>query len=185
MHDERDLEELFDRAISSYADQEPEPSLRARIYACTIESAPRPIRRWLLGTAAACAAALLFALLLPLRTSSPPPQSPAAPSIASAPESPAPVTAVARQTTHPHAVRAIHRTRRSERPTLRRSASFPSPAALTAEESILLKFAAEHPDQASRILAPPASGPVENPPVVIAPIHIAAISETQEAQHWQ
>jgi hypothetical protein len=187
MHDDRELDELLDRALTSYVDQEPEPSLRGRIYARTIETA-RPIRRWLLGTAAACAAALLVAFLLHPATHSSLPELPA-PSVhtssASTPESPASITTSPQQMGHPHAVLTAHRIRRNERPALARSASFPSPSPLTAEESILLNFAAKHPEQARQILAAPATGPIENAPLAIAPIHIAALSETQQTQQWQ
>jgi hypothetical protein len=66
-----------------------------------------------------------------------------------------------------------------------RRASFPSPTPLTAQETILLKFAMEHPDQARQVLTAPATRPIENAPLSIAPIHIAALSETQQTQQWQ
>jgi hypothetical protein len=43
----------------------------------------------------------------------------------------------------------------------------------------------EHPDQARQVLAAPASRPIENAPLAIASIHIAALSESQQTQHWQ
>jgi hypothetical protein len=185
MHDDRELYELLDRALASYVDQEPEPSLRARIYARTIETAAPPMHRWLLGTAAACAATLLVAFLLHPATHSSIPELPASSvhtSSASTPESPASITSP-RQLVRPRAVLTAHR--RNERPALARSASFPSPSPLTAEESILLNFAAKHPEQARQILAAPSTGPIENAPLAIAPIHIAALSETQQTQQWQ
>jgi hypothetical protein len=186
MHDDCELDELLDRALPSYVDQEPEPSLRARIYARTIETAPRPMRRWLLGTATACAAALLVAFLLHPATHSSLPELPPSSvhtSSASAPDSHTAAATPSRQMVRPRAVLTAHR--RNERPALARSATFPSPSPLTAEESILLNFAATHPEQARQILAAPSTGPIENAPLAIAPIHIAALSETQQTQHWQ
>jgi hypothetical protein len=66
-----------------------------------------------------------------------------------------------------------------------RRASFPSPTPLTAQETILLKFATEHPDQARQVLAAPSTRPIENPPLAIASIHIAPLSETQQTQQRQ
>lgn len=188
MHDDRELDELLYRALASYVDQEPEPSLRARIYARTIETVAPPMRRWLLGTTAACAAALLVAFLLHPATHSSLPEVPPSSvhtSIASAPDLHTAAAAQSRQMVRPRAVLTAHRIRRNERPALARSASFPSPTPLTAEESILLNFAAKHPEQARQVLAAPSRGPIENAPIVIAPIHIAALSETQQTQQWQ
>jgi hypothetical protein len=185
MEDDRELDELLDRALTSYVDQEPDPSLRARISARMGESAPRRTRIWLLGPVAACAAALLLALLLHPAARSPRPQRPG-PAIASIPESPAAVTATPRQMVHPRAVLAARRTPRTGRPALTRSASFPSPSPLTAEENILLNFAAKYPEQARQVLTSAADrAPLDSKPLSIAPIHIAALSEPQETQHWQ
>jgi hypothetical protein len=43
----------------------------------------------------------------------------------------------------------------------------------------------EHPDQARQVLAVPASRPIENAPLSIASIHIAALSEIQQTQQRQ
>jgi hypothetical protein len=183
--DDRDLDQQIDRALASYADQEPDPALRTRILARTAEAAPRPRRLWLLASAAACAAALAIAFLQHPATPAPRPEPPATASTASAPESPSPVSSVPRQTSHPRPALAARRSHRGERPALLREASFPSPAPLTAEENIVLKFAMEHPAQARQVLTAPAARPIENAPLSIAPIHIAALSETQQTQQWQ
>jgi hypothetical protein len=187
MADDRELDELLDRALASYVDQEPEGSLRARISARLAEAAPRPRRIWLLGTVAACAATLLFALLLHPSARSPLPQPAAGPAIASAPESPASVTAAPRQMVHPPAVFTTRRTLRTGRPALTRRASFPSPSPLTAEENILLNFAARHPEQARQVLTSAAAdrAPLDTKPLSIEPIHTAALSEPKETQHLQ
>ena len=185
--DNRDLDALVDEALASYTGAEPDPSLRVRIMANAAEASPRPKRLpkglWLLAPAAACAAALAIAFLYHPAAPAPPP--PATASTASTPESPAPVSSVPRQTTHPHPALAGHRSRRGERPAQLRDASFPSPTPLTAQESIVLKFAMEHPAQARQVLTAPAARPIENAPLSIAPIHIAALSETQQTQQWQ
>jgi hypothetical protein len=189
MHDNRHLDALIDEALASYTAAEPDPALRARIMANAAEAAPRPKRLpkrlWLLAPAAAAAAALAIAFLQHPAAPAPRPEPPATASTASAPESPAPVSSVPRQTTHPHPALAAHRSRRGERPVLLRDASFPSPTPLTAQENIVLKFAREHPAQARQVLTAPAARPIENAPLSIAPIHIAALSETQQTQQWQ
>jgi hypothetical protein len=185
MNDNRDLDAVLDEALSSYTAAAPDPSLRARIMAHVAEAAPRPNRLWWLAPAAACAAALVIAFLLHPAAPTPRPEPSTATSAASAPESPAPRKVMPHQTMHPHAALAAHRTRRSEPPTLIRSASFPTPTPLTAQENILMKFATEHPDQARSVLAAAATKPIENATLDIAPIHIAALSETQEPQDWQ
>lgn len=190
MHDNRDpdnhdLDALLDEALSSYTAAEPDPLLRTRIMAHAAEAAPRPKRLWLLAPAAACAAALgivtlLHPAMLHLRSAAPHPEPSTATSTASAPApAPAPVRAVPQQTTHPHPALAAHRTRLSEPPAVIRNASFPSPTPLTAQEIILLKFATEHPDQARQVLRAPATRPIENAALEIAPIHIPALSETR------
>jgi hypothetical protein len=190
MHDNRDIDALLDEALSSYTAAEPDPSLRARIMAHTAEAAPRQKRLWLLAPAAACAAAFAIAFLLHtwrlhLRTPAPRSESSTATSTASTPTPPAPLRAVLPPITDPRPALAAHRNRRSERRTLIRKPSFPSPTPLTAQENILLKFAMEHPNQARQVLAAPDSRPIENPPLAIASIHIAALSETQQTQQWQ
>jgi hypothetical protein len=182
--DNRDVDALVDEALASYTAAEPDPSLRARIMANAAEARPRPKRLWLLAPAAACAAALAIAFLYHPAAPAPRPE-PTTSSTVTAPESPAPVSSVPRQTTHPHPALAAHRSRRGERPALLRDASFPSPTPLTAQESIVLKFAMEHPAQARQILTAPAARPIENAPLSIAPIHIAALSETQQTQQRQ
>jgi hypothetical protein len=182
MENNRELDELLDRALASYTDAEPDPSLRARIMAHAAEGAPSPKRMWLFAPAAACAAALVIVLFLHSWTPAPHPEPSPAASTASAP---APPKTVLPPITHPHPALAAHRTRRSERAALMRNASFPSPTPLTAQENILLKFATEHPDQARQVLAAPAAEPIENAPLAIASIRIAALSETQQTQHWQ
>jgi hypothetical protein len=184
MHDNRDLDALVDEALSSYTAAEPNPSLRTRIIAHAAEAAPGQKRLWLLAPAAACGALVIVFLLHPSTPAPHPEPSPAA-SIASAHAPHAPVRAVPQQAIHPHPALAAHRTRRREPPALIRNVSFPSPTPLTAQESLLLKFAMEHPDQARQVLAAPASRPIENAPLAIASIHIAALSETQQTQHWQ
>ena len=184
MHDNRDLDALVDEALSSYTAAEPDPSLRTRIIAHAAEAAPGQKRLWLLAPAAACAAALVIVFLLHPSTPASHPEPSTATSTASAPAPPAPVKAIVPMT-HPHPALAAHSTRRKELPALMRNVSFPSPTPLTAQENILLNFAMEHPDQARQVLAAPASRPIENAPLAIASIHIAALSETQQTQHWQ
>jgi hypothetical protein len=187
--DDRDLDQQIDRALASYADQEPDPALRTRILARAAEAAPRSRRLWLLVPAATCAAAFLIALLLHPAMHPPRPvpaaEPPTTASTASAPQSPAAVPAAPGQMIRPRSVLAAHRTRRGERPAVLRDASFPSPAPLTAQESIVLKFAMEHPAQARQVLSSLAARPIENAPLSITPIHIAALSETQQTQQWQ
>jgi hypothetical protein len=180
-----ELDRLLDQALASYVDREPDPTLRTRILARVAEAEPSPKRLWLLAPAAACAAAILIALLYHPASPAPLPQPTATASTASAPESPVPVSSVPRQTTHTHPALAAHHSRRSEQPALLRDASFPSPTPLTAQENIVLKFAMEHPAQARQVLTAPAARPIENAPLSIAPIHIAALSETQQTQQRQ
>jgi len=42
-----------------------------------------------------------------------------------------------------------------------------------------------HPEQARQVLTATATRPIENAPLSIAPIHIAALSEMQQTQQWQ
>jgi hypothetical protein len=186
----RDLDSLLDEALSSYTAAEPDPSMRARIMAHAAEAAPGRKRLWLLAPAAACAAALVITFLLHpwtlhLRTPALGPEFSPATSTASAPAPPAPAKAVLPPITHSHPALAAYRTSRRQRPTMMRRASFPSPTPLTAQETILLKFATEHPDQARQVLAAPSTRPIENPPLAIASIHIAPLSETQQTQQRQ
>ena len=183
MADNRDLDALVDEALASYTAAEPDPALRARIMAYAAEVRPRPKRLWLLAPAAICAAALAIAFLYHPAAPAPRPGPPATASTASAPESPAPVSSLPPQTTHPHPALAAHRSRGSERPALLRNASFPSPTPLTAQETILLRFAQQHPEQAREVLSPPPSGPLQTDPVIIAPIQIADLSGSQPDSH--
>jgi hypothetical protein len=185
MHDNRDLDALVDEALSSYTTAEPDPSLRARIMMHAAEDAPSQKRLWLFAPAAACAAALVIIFLLHPSTPAPHPEPSPATSTASAHAPHAPVRAVPQQAIHPHPALAAQRTRRRERAALIRNVSFPSPTPLTPQESLLLKFAMEHPNQARQVLAAPASRPIENAPLAIASIHIAALSESQQSQHSQ
>jgi hypothetical protein len=184
--DNRDLDALIDEALSSYTAAEPDPSLRTRIMARAAEAAPRPRHLWLLAPAAACAAALVIAFFLHPVSRAPRPEPSTATNTAIAPAPAlAPVRALPQQTVHRDPTLATQRTRRSERPTLVRNirnATFPSPAPLTAQETTLLKFATEHPDQARQVLAAPASRPIESAPLAIASIYIPALSEAQQSQ---
>jgi hypothetical protein len=83
----------------------------------------------------------------------------------------------------PRAVLTARRTRRSEHAAPARTSSFPSPSPLTAEESILLRFAQQHPEQAREVLSPPPSGPLQTDPVIIAPIQIADLSGSRPDSH--
>ncbi len=171
-----ELDTLLDQALASYVDQEPDPALRTRILARAAEAKPSPKRLWVLAPAAACAASILIALLLHPPSRSPHPQPAAEPAIASVSQSPAAVPAAPRQMIRPRAVLTTRRTRRSERSAALRDASFPSPTPLTAQETILLRFAQQHPKQARDVLSPPPSGPLQFDPVIIAPIQIADLS---------
>ena len=182
-----ELDTLLDQALASYVDQEPDPALRTRILACATEAEPSPKRLWLLAPAAACAAAILIALFLHPLARSPRPVPATEPAIASVSQSPAAVPATPRQMIRPRAVLTARRTRRSEHAAPARTSSFPSPSPLTAEESILLNFAASHPKQARQVLATAAvdRAPLDTKPLSIEPVHIAALSEPNETQHLQ
>ena len=181
MQNNHDLDALIDEALSSYTAAEPDPSLRARIMAQAVKAAPNRKHLWWFAPAAACVAALAIALLQHPTAHAPRSQPSSATSIASAPESSL-VKAVPQPITRPHPPLTAQRTRRSTGPTLIRNASFPSPTPLTPQESILLKFAMEHPEQARQVLTATATRPIENAPLSIAPIHIAALSEMQQTQ---
>jgi hypothetical protein len=187
MANDRDLDELLDRALASYVDAEPDPSLRARVMARTAEAPAR--RTWRIAwlAAAACAAALLIAFLLypahrvdqdravtdrAIQTpaaSTTPPQPPAAS---------AKLDPTLTGSRHPHVVAATYRRYRTEPIAPRRSISLAS-APLTEEEATLLRFAQQHPEQARQVLSPPPSGPLQTDPLVIAPIQIAELSGSQ------
>jgi hypothetical protein len=171
-----ELDTLLDQALANYVDQEPDPALRTRILARAAEAEPSPRRLWLLAPAAACAAAILIVLLLHPLARSPRPVPAAEPAIASGSQSPAAVPATPRLMVRPRAVLTSRRTRRSERPAIARSKFFPTPSPVTAEETILLRFAQQHPEQAREVLSPPPSGPLQIDPVIIAPIQIADLS---------
>jgi hypothetical protein len=187
MDDNRDLDALVDEALASYTAAEPDPSLRTRILARAAEAEPSPKRLWLLAPAAICAAALLIVLLLHPAMRSPRPVPASEPAIASVSQSTAPVTATPRQMVRPSAVLTSRRSRRSEHAASARTSSFPSPSPLTAEESILLNFAASHPEQARQVLTSAAvdRAPLDTKPLSIEPVHIAALSEPHETQHLQ
>jgi hypothetical protein len=178
-YDDRELDQQIDRALASYADQEPDPALRTRILARAADAAPRPKRLWLLAPAAtACAAAILIALLLHPPAHAPVSQPQNGSSVATAPESRTPIVATAPQKiAHPSPVFVGRRTYRTGLSSPPRNASFPSPSPLTAEEKILLNFAAEHPEQARQVLTITAAdrAPLDTRPLSIAPIRIAAL----------
>lgn len=180
---DRDLDAILNQALASYAAEEPDPALRARIVMAAEQAAP-PARRiaWA-ATIALAAAALLIALLLHPATPLPK-QPPAAPPIASASRpataaSPSPTLAARRhpKSTRHGDARVVH--------VIGHSNAFPTPAPLTAEEQLLLQFATEHPEQARQALAAPARGLVETAPLAIRPIRIAALSEPPGPQSLQ
>jgi hypothetical protein len=187
--DERDLDELLDRALASYVDQEPDPSLRTRVFARINEAAPPLRRMWPIGwlAAAACAAALLVAFLL-YPANRPQNrviedravQAPTAPS--QPPADSAKLDRPLTGATHPHVVPATRRRYRKEPIVPRPSISLGS-APLTEEEMILLRFAQQNPEQARQVLSPPPSGPLHTDPLVIAPIQIADLSGSQSDAH--
>lgn len=185
--DERELDQLLDHALASYAEANPDPSLRARIVARTAEVPAR--RTWRLGwlAAASCAAALLVAFLfypanrpqnrvIEDRAD----QAPAAPS--QPPADSAKLDRSLTDATHPHVAPAIRRRYRKEPIVPRRSISLAS-APLTEEETTLLRFAQQHPQQARKVLSPPPSGPLHTDPLVIAPIQIADLSGSRADLH--
>jgi hypothetical protein len=190
-HDERALDELLDRALVSYVDAEPNPSMRARIMA-RIDNATSPTGRmwlrriWLPGSVAACVAALLLAFLLQPANHPPEDRVSKAPTNAAAPP-PAVSVHLDDTLTHsarPHIVAANRHSfsRRKLAAPPRRSISLAS-APLTEEEATLLRFAQQHPEQARQVLSTPPSGPLHTDPVTIAPIQIAALSASQLDAH--
>ena len=178
MHDDRELDALLDRALANYVDEEPDGALRARITARLAEAHPRQYRMWLFGAIATCAAAVLLAFLMHPAAHTPIPQTPTGPSIAAVPNSPVVGTVSLHENVRPRAVQTARRTHRSERPDLVRPGSFSAPSPLTAEESALLKFAVDHPEQARQLLMSTASdnAPLETKEISISPIHIAALA---------
>jgi hypothetical protein len=189
MTDDREFDDLLDRALASYVDEEPDASLRARILAQLDGAARRPRWMWWSGALAASAAALLIAFLL--HPAAHPPSPSAGNRIAGTPQSAAlPSTAamaVPQETVRRHAAVTVRRRNKINPPTLQRSDSFPSPTPLTAEESLLLKFATEHPAQAQQVLTITAQdrAPLDTKPLSIEPIRIAALSDSQETHPWQ
>jgi 3-polyprenyl-4-hydroxybenzoate decarboxylase len=75
-----------------------------------------------------------------------------------------------------------HRYYRKE-PNPPRRSIFLASAPMTEEETTLLRFAQQHPEQAREVLSPPSSGPIHIDPVVIAPVQIAALSASQPDAH--
>jgi hypothetical protein len=183
-YDDRDLDALLNQALASYTNEEPDPSLRARIMARTAEAAPRRSRIWWL-TAAACAAAILLLLLMhPAnhtsedRALNAPAIAPAPPSGGSAKLDPAPISSP-----HSHVVAATRHSYRSNKSVLPSRSIFVASAPLTQEEATLLRFAQQHPQQARQVLSAPPSEPLQTKPLVIAPIQIADLSGSQPDAH--
>jgi hypothetical protein len=182
-----ELDKLLDQALASYVDQEPDPALRTRILARATEAEPSPKRLWLLAPAAACAATILIALLLyPANRA---PKNRAVQDRAAATAPPQPPAASAKvdhsltRSAHPHVVAAIRHTYNRRKPIPpRRSISLAS-APLTEEETILLRFAQQHPEQAREVLGPPPSGALQTDPVIIAPIQIADLAGSRPDSH--
>jgi hypothetical protein len=172
---DRDLDNVLDEALASYSHAEPDPSLRARII--TRAETHRP-RRILWPAAVALAAAALFVLFLLHPTATTPKHEPPVPRIASAPPPAIAPPAPTRVATHPHAATAKRRNLTATRAVAHRDV-FPTPAPLTAQESALLQFATQHPEQARQVLAASSAGLVESAPLKIEPIRIAALSEPQ------
>ena len=192
MTDERDLDELLDRALASYVDQKPDASLPTRVFARMNEVVLPRRRMWHIGSVAtaACAAALLLAFLLhPAnrilrdRTLEDRPAS-ALPAAAAPP--PAISANLDDAFTHSatrHIVVATrHRHYQTKLTPPRGNISLTS-APLTEEEATLLRFAQQHPEQAREVLSPPAGRPIHIDPVVIAPIQVAALSASQPDAH--
>lgn len=186
MTDDRELDAILDEALASYADAEPDPSLRARIFARTEEVPARGA--WRIGwiAAAACVALLLALLLHPANraiedravqdraATITPPQPPAASAKSSR---------TLTDSTRPHVVAATRHRYYQTKPTPPRGSNSLASAPLTEEEAALLRFAQQHPEQAREVLRPPASRPIRIDPVVIAPIQIAALSASQPDAH--
>ena len=182
-YDDHKLDELLDRVLASYVEQEPDPSLRARIVARTAEAPARHPWRiaWLAATA--CAASLLLAFLL--YPADRPQNHVFEDRVVQAPVAPLQPhanSAKLDRATHPHVAPATRRRYRKERIAPDRSITLGS-APLTEEETMLLRFAQQHPEQAREVLSPPPSGPIHIDPLNIAPIQIAALSASQTDAH--
>jgi hypothetical protein len=193
--DDRELDELLDSALASYVDQEPDASLRTRVFS-RMNEVVSPRRRiwriWRIGSlaAAACAAALLLAFLLHpanriLRDRTL--QDRAANALPATAAPPPAVSANLHDALTHSATRHIvaatrHRYYRT-RPTLFRGSNSLVSAPLTEEEATLLRFAQQHPEQAREVLSPLPSGPIHIDPVVIARIQIADLSASQPDAH--
>jgi hypothetical protein len=83
----------------------------------------------------------------------------------------------------PHVVAAIRHSYNRRKPTPPRGNISLASAPLTEEETILLRFAQQHPEQAREVLSPPPSGPLQTDPVTIAPIQIADLSGSRPDSH--
>jgi hypothetical protein len=190
--DDRKLDELLDSALAGYVDQEPDASLRTRVFARMNEVVSPRRRMWRIGSlaAAACAAALLLAFLLHPANRIPRDRTLEDRAANALPATAAPPPAASANLhdafTHSatrHIVAATpHRHYRKE-PTLPRGSNSLVSAPLTDEEAALLRFAQQHPEQAREVLSPPPSGPLHIDPVVIAPIQIADLSASQPDAH--
>jgi hypothetical protein len=182
-YDDRDLDQQIDRALASYADQEPDPALRTRILARVADAAPRTRRLWLLALAACTVLAVMFVYFgvtpVPRRNEA---GVRAMPTSTSAPDPSGAVRRSSRteQTSIDRPIHPVHRVVRKPLLTLvrKRPGITAGTNTLTAQERLLLQFAAEHPEQARDALkdSPRSVAPE---PLTIAPIQIAAISISQ------
>lgn len=200
-YQDREFDALLDQALASYVDAEPDPTLRVRIITLTAEAPAR--RTWRIGwvAATACAAALLLAFLLypahrtvqdqaaqdrTLADRTLADRAVQTPATRIAPAQPPAASAKLDPTltgsAHPHIVAATRHRYRREPAATRRGTSL-SPAPLTQEETMLLRFAQQHPEQARQVLSPPPSGPLHTDPLVIAPIQIADLSGSRPDAH--
>jgi hypothetical protein len=178
------LDAMLDRALFTYTAEEPDPSLRTRILARVTAPAPSRSRIWWIGAAATCAAALLLAFLLHPANRNLEERAVEVPAMTTAPPPPGAVAAKAdRPLTHSAHPRVVATTRHVYRRTTPRRRIFLASAPLTGEETTLLRFAQQHPEQARQVLSPPPSGLVHTEPVVIAPIQIADLSGSQPDSH--
>jgi hypothetical protein len=190
--DDRELDELLDSALANYVDQEPDASLRTRVFARMNEVVSPRRRMWRIGSlaAAACAAALLLAFLLHPANRIPRDRTLEGHAANALPAAAAPPPAVSanlndaftHSATRHIVVATRHRYYRTKLTPARGSNSL-APAPLTEEEMVLLRFAEQHPEQAREVLSPPSSGPIHTDPLVIAPIQIADLSASQPDAH--